>query len=133
VVPGPPQKPDRSHLRDYDEVLMQRTAALQGIEMLRINVGPKSNQITAIGNSAHEHAAVDSRGVDAATAASTHAGHKVAEEEGPSNHRGPFQGRTLHKKISLRVDSIDQLNFEFKRNKHLMNVFTIRLRRVYQA
>jgi len=48
---------------------------------MRFDVRPKSNQLTAIGNSTHGFAEVHSRGVEAALAASTHAGHKEAEEE----------------------------------------------------
>jgi hypothetical protein len=77
--------------------------------------------------------AVNSWGVEAAAAASTHAGHKKAEEKPSNIHRGRFHNGTLHKKISLTVGLAEQLNFEFARNKNSMNVFTIRLRRVYRA
>jgi hypothetical protein len=112
---------------------MQRTAALQRIDKMRFDVRPKSNQLTAIGNSTDSFFTDDSRGVEVAFAASTHAGHEEAKEERSINPRESMHGRTMHKKISLMVDSVDQLNFEFKRNKNSMGVFTIRLRRVYQA
>lgn len=100
---------------------------------MRSNVGPKSNQLTAIGNAMDGFAAVHSRGVEAATAASTHAGHKEREEKQSGNHWIQFRSRTLRKKISVQTDLVDQLNFEFARNKNSMTVFMIRLRRVYQA
>jgi hypothetical protein len=112
---------------------MQPTAALQRIGEMRFNVGPKSNQLTALGNTTYDFPTDDSRGVEAAVAASTHAGHNEAEEERSSNHRSQSHRRTSRKKISLRVDLVDQLNFEFTRNKDSMAVFMIRLRRVYQA
>jgi len=112
---------------------MQRTAVLRRIDRMRPNVGPKSNQLTASGNSAHEHAGIDSRGVEAAVAASTHAGLDEAEEERSRIHRGQPHRRNLQKITILSTDLDDQLNFEFARNKNSMNVFMIRLRRVYQA
>jgi hypothetical protein len=42
---------------------MQRTVALQRTGMLRCNVGPKSNQLTALGNSIGGFVAEGSRGV----------------------------------------------------------------------
>jgi hypothetical protein len=111
---------------------MQRTVALQRTGMLRCNVGPKSNQLTALGNSIGGFVAEGSRGVVAALAASTHACHSEANGKRSSNHVGRRHRRILHKKIRLRVDLVDQLNFEFSRNKNSMGVFTIRLRRVYQ-
>ena len=101
--------------------------------MRRPNVGPKSNQLTASGNAMDGLTAVHSRGVEAATAASTHAGHKEAQQEWSSIHRGQPHRRNLQKITILSADLDDQLNFEFARNKNSMNVFMIRLRRVYQA
>ena len=112
---------------------MQRTAALWRINRMRFDARPKSNQLTAIGNSVDGFAEVHSRGVEAAVAASTHAGHKEREEKQPDNHCGRLRGRTLRKKISVQTDLVDQLNFEFAQNKNSMSVFTIRLRRVYQT
>jgi hypothetical protein len=77
---------------------MERATALPGIEMFRFNVGPKSNQLTALGSTMHGFPADDSRGVEAAAAASTHAGHKEAEEEGSSNDCGQLHSRTSRKK-----------------------------------
>jgi len=112
---------------------MQRTAALQKTDMLRSNMRPKSNQVTALGNSLCGFAADDSRGVEAAAmSASTHASHTEANGKRPGHHRGRPHRRTLHKKITLQTDLVDQWNFEFTRNKNSMGVFTIRLRRVYQ-
>lgn len=110
---------------------MPRAVAPQRIDRLRFNVGPNSNQLTALGNT-FGFPAAGSRGVEAATAASTHAGHKEAEDERSSNDCDQLYTRTLRKKIRLRAGSVDQLNFEFARNKDLMTVFIIRLRRVYQ-
>jgi hypothetical protein len=74
----------------------------------------------------------DSRGVEAASAASTHAGQEESEEGRLSNHRSQSHRRNLHKISILGADLVDQLNFEFVRNKNSMSVFMIRLRRVYQ-
>ena len=110
---------------------MQSTAALQRIDGMKFYVWPMSNQLTAIGNAMDDLAAVHSRGVEAATAASTHAGHEEGKRS--SNHRGQPHRRKLQK-ISIHSADLDgQLNFEFARNKNSMDVFMIRLRRVYQA
>jgi hypothetical protein len=111
---------------------MQFTLALRRIEMLRCNVGPNGNQLTALENKKGVFSEVDSRGVEAAAAASAQAVHTQANGKRPGNHRGRLRGRTLHKKISLQTDLVGQLNFEFIRNKNSMTVFMIRLRRVYQ-
>jgi hypothetical protein len=81
----------------------------------------------------HGFAADHSWGVEAVTAASTHAGHKGVEEERSSNPRRQSRRRNLHKVSILNTDSVEQLNFEFARNKNSMKVLMIRLRRVYQA
>jgi|SRR5580704_4901031 hypothetical protein len=111
---------------------MQLTAALRRINRMRFIVGPKANELTAIVNSPHKFAAVHSRGVEAATAASTHADYKDAEENFSRQHRSLALNRTSRKKIRLITDSGDLLNFEFTRNKNSMTVFMIRLRRVYR-
>ncbi len=98
---------------------------------MRFNLGPMTNQLTAIGNSMQSSVALDSQGVEAATAASTRAGHKEAEEERLRNHRSPSHRRNWSK-VSILVADLVELNFEFGRNKNSMGVFTIRLRRVYQ-
>jgi hypothetical protein len=77
---------------------MQRATALHGIEMFRFNVGPKSNQLTALGSTMHGFPAEDSRGVEAAAAATTHPGHKEAEEEGSGHDCGQLHSRTSRKK-----------------------------------
>jgi len=60
---------------------MQHAAALQEkFEMLIFDVGPNNNQFTAIGNLVHAIAAVHSRRVGAAFAASTHAGQKMQKK-----------------------------------------------------
>ena len=130
---GSSPQPDRSYLRDHDEVLIQPAGALQGIEMLRFHVGPKSNHHTALGNKIRGFKADDSRGVEAAVAASTRAGRKDGKGQQPTNDRGRLNSWASRKKISLKVGLDDQLNFEFTRNKNSMNVFMIRLRRVYRA
>ena len=112
---------------------MQRAAALRRIDRMRFDVRPKSNQLTAIGNSTHGFAEVHSRGVEAALAASTHAGRKEAEEERSHKYRSQSRVRNLGKVSILGSDSGDQLNFELVRNKDSMAVFMIRLRRVYRA
>jgi hypothetical protein len=113
---------------------MQSIAASSKIEKMRFNVGLEINQLTVIRNAMHDYfAAVHCRGVEAATAASTHAGYKRVEGERSSNHRRHSHRRNLNKVSILNSDSVEQLNFEFARNKNSMNVFMIRLRRVYRA
>jgi hypothetical protein len=56
---------------------MQRTLALERIDTMRFDLRPTSNQLTASGTSARDFAAYDSRGVEAALAASTHAGSRA--------------------------------------------------------
>jgi hypothetical protein len=113
---------------------MQHTAALPRIEPVQSDVELEINQLTAIRNAMDDYfAAVHARGVEAATAASTHAGHKVAEGERLSNQRCQSHRRNLNRVSILNSDSVDQLNFEFARNKKSMTVFMIRLRRVYRA
>ena len=130
----PSQKSDRSYLRDHDEVLMQRTVAPSRIEKMQGDVGSEINQLTAIRNAMNDYlVSVHSRGVEAAMAASTRTGHKGVEEERSSNHRSQLHRRNLNKVSILNTDSVDQLNFEFARNKTSMPVFMIRLRRVYRA
>jgi hypothetical protein len=75
---------------------MQRTAALSRIEKMRFSVGPKSNQLTALGNTMYVFPAVHSRGVEAAAAASIRAGHKEAEEGRSSIHRNRSNERNLN-------------------------------------
>jgi hypothetical protein len=112
---------------------MQRTAALSEIEEMQFDVGPKSNQLTALGNTMCGFPAADSRGVEAVSAASTQAGHQGVEEERSCNPHRQSHRRKLHKVSILNADSIEQLNFEFAGNKNSMKVFMIRLRRVYRA
>jgi hypothetical protein len=129
---GPSQKPDRSHLRDHDEVLMQPIAAFSGIEELRSKAGPKINQLTAPLNPMRGLRAEHSRGARAAAAARAHAGRKQAVGVRLDNHnRSSRRRQNLHKARTLGADSVDQLNFEFARNKNSMTVFMLRLRRVY--
>jgi hypothetical protein len=94
-------------------------------------VRPKSNQLTANGNSRLVFVAENSRGVEAATAASTHAGHKC--EAGASHRLSRPQSRKLQKVSILSADFVDQLNFEFARNKNSITIFMHRLRRVYHT
>jgi hypothetical protein len=113
---------------------MQRTVAPSRIEKMQGDVGSEINQLTAIRNAMDDYfVAVHCRGVEAATAASTRAGLKGVERERSSNHRQHSHRRNLNKVSILNSDSIDQLNFEFARNKNSMTVFMIRLRRVYRA
>jgi hypothetical protein len=100
---------------------------------MRHDVGPKSNQLTAVGNSVHGLVADHSQGVETATAASTHAGLNEADEQRSGNHCSQSRSRTVCKKIIVQTDLVDQLNFEFMHNKNSMAVFMIRLRRVYRA
>ncbi len=100
--------------------------------MMQCDAGPESNQLTALGNRMCGFLADDSRGVEAAVAASTHAGHEEAEEERSKSHHNKLHKRNLRKEITLQSGLVDQLKFEFTRNKNSMNVFTIRLRRVYR-
>ena len=111
---------------------MQPIAAFSGIEELRSKVGPKINQLTAPLNSMRGLRAEHSRGVEAARAASTHADRKEAVGVRLDNHnRSSRRLQNLRKVLTLGADSVDQLNFEFARNKNSMAVFMLRLRRVY--
>jgi hypothetical protein len=112
---------------------MQRAAALQRIIKMRFNVWPEINQLTARGNSLHRISAIHSRGVEAAVAASTHAGHKKRQEVRSRNFRSALRSRILHQENRPTTNSIAQLNFESAQNKNLMSLFMIRLRRVYRA
>jgi len=98
---------------------------------MRFNVWPKSNQLAAFGNSTDGFAADHSRGVEAAKAASTHAGRK--EKDWTGNHPLQARGRNLQKAGILTADFSNQLNFGFTRNKNSMTVFMHRLRRVYHT
>jgi len=109
---------------------MQRTVAPSRIEKMRFNVVLEINQLKVIRNALNDYfAAVRSRGVEAAAAASTHAGHRVGREVQHSHSHT----RNLRKVSIQNADSFDQLNFEFVRNKNSMNDFMIRLRRVYRT
>jgi hypothetical protein len=113
---------------------MQRTVAPSRIEKMQCDAGLEINQLTAIRNAMDDYfAAVHSRGVEAATVASTRPGHKEADADRSRNHRRQSHRRNLNKVSILNSDSVDQLNFEFARNKNSMTVFMIRLRRVYRA
>jgi hypothetical protein len=99
---------------------------------MRFDVGPEINQLAVIRNAMDDYfAASHPRGVEAATAASTHAGQKHREEETPSKYRREAHRRKLHKVSILGADLVE-LNFEFARNKNSMTDFMIRLRRVYR-
>jgi hypothetical protein len=111
---------------------MQRAAALQGIEGMRFNVRPKSNQLTAIGNAMDGFAEGHSRRVEAAAAASTQAGQREIKDAMTGNHHGRPRDGKLRNVIILSADFVDQLDFEFAGNKNSMNVLMNRLRRVYR-
>ena len=102
--------------------------------MMRCDAGPESNQLTALGNRMCGFLPDDSRGVEAAVGASTHAVHveAEAEEERSKSHHNKLHKRNLCKEITLQSGLVDQWNFAFTRNKNSMGVFTIRLRRVYR-
>jgi hypothetical protein len=117
---------------------MQRAAALSRIDRVRFNVGPKSNQLTALGNTMCDFPMNDSRGVEAASAASTHAGFNEAMgyKYTIEKCRTGFGFAALAEfaqRISDESKKMDQLNFESAGNKNSIDVFIIRLRRVYQA
>jgi len=57
---GPSSQSGQRYFRDHDEVLMQRGAALQGIDEMRFRVGPKSDQLTAIGSAMQDLVAIHS-------------------------------------------------------------------------
>ena len=101
---------------------------------MRFEIRPTINRLTALVDRLRIFFADHPRGVEAATAASTHAGRKVKEEEEKRTQeiRKGAHRRKLHKVSILGGDSVDQLNFEFARNKNSMAVFMIRLRRVYR-
>ncbi len=100
---------------------------------MRFNIRPKINQLTALVDPMRIFFADHSRGAEAASAASAHAGRIMKEEEKRThgNRHRPHR-RKLRKVSILGADSADQLNFELARNKNSITVFTIRLRRVYR-
>jgi|HubBroStandDraft_6_1064221.scaffolds.fasta_scaffold478883_2 hypothetical protein len=113
---------------------MQRTAALPRIDGMRFDVGPKSNQLTAIGNSmcsCLQFVLGELR--PRRSGASTHAGCEEVEEKRSGKCQGHFHKRNLRIEKSLNADSVDQLKFEFARNKNSMLVFMLRLGRVYHT
>jgi len=113
---------------------MQRTAALTRIEKVRLNVGPKSNQHTAIGSTLRDCLQfVLGELRPRLGGASTHAGHKDLEEKHSGNHQGQSYKGNLRTESSLKADLVSQLKFEFARNKNSMPVFMLRLGRVYHA
>ena len=87
---------------------MQRTAATSRIEEIRFYVGPKINQLTAIRNAMHDcFAAICSRRVEAAMAASTRAGHKDGREVQHSKRHSDSHRRNSHKVSIQNADSFD--------------------------
>jgi hypothetical protein len=112
---------------------MPRTAALRRIDSLGFDVRPEINELAVIRNAMDDYfAAEHHRGVEAATAASTHAAQKhKKDEETSSKYRREAHRRKLHKVSILGADSVE-LNFEFARNKNSITDFMIRLRRVYR-
>lgn len=111
---------------------MPGTAALRRIDSMGFDVGPEINQLAVIRNAMDDYfAVVHSREVEAASAASTHAGHKPTQEEPSSKHHRNGHMRKLHK-VSIVGADLVELNFEFARNKNSMTDFMIRLRRVYR-
>src|SRR6202035_74813 len=98
------------------------------IEKMRFDIRPTINRLTALVNPLRIFFAGHSRGVEAAAAASTHAGRIVKDEERRTRgNRHKSHRRNVHKVSILREDFVDQLNFEFTRNKNSMKVFMIRL------
>jgi len=73
----------------------------------------------------------NSRGDEAATAASSRAG--LPEKDLKSNRLSQPQARKLQKISILSADLCGQLKFEFAGNKNSMLVFMHRLRRVYHT
>jgi hypothetical protein len=110
---------------------MEHATALRRIENMKFNVRPKSNQLTAIGNLTNGFDTKNSRGVEAATAASTHAGLK--KKSGSSHRLSQLHNGKLQKASIPSADFCGQLNFEFAGNKNSMIVFMHRLRRVYHT
>jgi hypothetical protein len=91
---------------------MQRTAARWRIEeVMRFVIGPKSNPIPALVKSMRAFPSNDSRGVEAAVAASTHAGRNNAVEEYPSRGRSVLDNWKLRKENISIAGSSDQLKF----------------------
>jgi hypothetical protein len=98
---------------------------------MKFDVRPKSNQLTAIGNLTNGFDTENSRGGEAATAASSRAG--FPEKDLKSNRSSQPQARKLQKISILSADLCGQLKFEFTGNKNSMLVFMHRLRRVYHT
>ena len=85
---------------------MQRTAALRRIEGMRFKVGPKINQLTALGNSMHGFSAVHSRGVEAAPGGlnSRRSQRKQTKNES-GNHQVNCKAEICESAISVKTDS----------------------------
>jgi hypothetical protein len=111
---------------------MQPIAALSRIEKIRFKVGPKINQLTALVDRMRGLRADHTRGARAAAAARVHASSKeAAREQLDRNHSSWRRQGNFRKARIPGAGSVDQLNFEFARNKNSMTVFMLRLRRVY--
>jgi hypothetical protein len=99
---------------------------------MRFDVGPMDKQLRALGNTKCGFCFDKFREVEAVAAASTHSGSSKVIEE--SSHRRAIQwhAANLRKENHVQTEKLNQLNFEFIANKNLMDLFIIRLRRVYQ-
>jgi hypothetical protein len=112
---------------------MQRAAAQSRIDTNRFEMGSKNKPITATVEAIRDLRVNDSRRVETAPAASTHARRQRAMRCPIRMNRGEFRIWISPNETQLRTDFLSQLNFEFLRDKNLMNVFTIHLGRVYRA
>jgi hypothetical protein len=137
---------------------MQRTAALRRIEEMRFNVGPKSNQHTALGKWTCKSSEVRSRGVEAARwpQLSPTLGLKEFPDSPRLSRSSPVLAASRSSFLrSSRVRSLNQFRpsdsaswredglqilfvsgpskFECVRTKSSMNDFTNHLGRVYHV
>ncbi len=99
---------------------------------MRFDVGPLDKQLVALGDTKCGSCLDKYRGVEAAAAASTHAGSLKLIEASSYRPALQWHAANLRNENHLKTEKLNQLNFEFIANKNLMGLFIIRLRRVYQ-
>jgi hypothetical protein len=91
---------------------MQRAAAQSRIDTNRFEMGSKNNPITAAAEAIRDLRADDSRGVEAAPAASTRAGQQRAMRCPIRMNRGEFRIWISPEETRLTTDFFSHLNFE---------------------
>jgi hypothetical protein len=112
---------------------MRRATAQSTIDTNRFEMGSKNNPTTVAGEAIRDLRTDDSRGTEAATAASARAVQQRDLRHPIRMRRDEFRIWISAKEPHLATNFFSQLNFEFLRSNKSMNVFTIHLGRVYRA